>query len=79
MVTGLVLAGFLGAAIIIVAFFANQQGWLASADWRFPAANLAGSVLMMGSLVVQWNAPSVVIEGFWMAISAYGLVRSLRP
>ena len=79
MVTALVLAGFLGAAIIIVAFFANQQGWLASADWRFPAANLAGSVLMMGSLVVQWNAPSVAIEGFWMAISAYGLVRSLRP
>ena len=78
MVTGLVLAGFLGAAIIIVAFFANQQGWLASADWRFPAANLVGSVLMMGSLVVQWNAPSVAIEGFWMAISAYGLVRSLR-
>ena len=78
MVTALVLAGFLGAAIIIVAFFANQQGWLASADWRFPAANLAGSVLMMGSLVVQWNAPSVAIEGFWMAISAYGLVRSLR-
>ena len=77
--TALVLAGFLGAAIIIVAFFANQQGWLASADWRFPAANLAGSVLMMGSLVVQWNAPSVAIEGFWMAISAYGLVRSLRP
>ena len=77
--TALVLAGFLGAAIIIVAFFANQQGWLASADWRFPAANLAGSVLMMGSLVVQWNAPSVAIEGVWMAISAYGLVRSLRP
>ncbi len=77
--TALVLAGFLGAAIIIVAFFANQQGWLASADWRFPAANLVGSVLMMGSLVVQWNAPSVAIEGFWMAISAYGLARSLRP
>ena len=77
--TALVLAGFLGAAIIIVAFFANQQGWLASADWRFPAANLVGSVLMMGSLVVQWNAPSVAIEGLWMAISAYGLVRSLRP
>ena len=76
--TALVLAGFLGAAIIIVAFFANQQGWLDSADWRFPAANLLGSVLMMGSLVVQWNAPSVAIEGFWMAISAYGLVRSLR-
>ena len=64
MVTALVLAGFLGAAIIIVAFFANQQGWLDSADWRFPAANLAGSVLMMGSLIVQWNAPSVAIEGF---------------
>ncbi len=71
-------AGFAGAALIVIAYFANQRGALASSDWRFPAANLLGSVLIFSSLMVQWNLPSVVIEAFWMAISVYGLTRSLR-
>ena len=74
----LVAAGFAGAAMIIAAYFANQRGSLASDDWRFPAANLAGSVLIFASLFAQWNFPSAVIEGFWMLISLYGLARSRR-
>jgi hypothetical protein len=70
------IAGFVGAGIVLVAYFANQSGRLASSDWRFPAANLAGSVLILASLMVQWNFPSVVIEGFWVAISLYGLLRA---
>ena len=74
----LVVLGFAGVALILAAYFANQRGSLASSDWRFPAANLLGSVLIFSSLMVQWNLPSAVIEAFWMAISLYGLVRSLR-
>ena len=33
------LAGFVGAAIIVTAYFAVQQRWLNALDWRFPAAN----------------------------------------
>jgi len=73
---GLVAGGFLGAALIIVAYYANQRGRLASNDWRYPAANLFGSILIFASLFVQWNLPSAVIEAFWMAISVYGLFRS---
>ena len=76
--TALVIAGFIGAAFVIGAFFANQQGWLASEDWRFPLANLVGATLIMVSLYDQWNFPSAVIEGFWIVISAYGLIRSSR-
>ncbi len=72
----LVVAGFVGAAVIIAAYFANQNGWLRSSDWRFPAANLLGAALIFASLFAQWNFPSAVIEGFWIAISIYGLVRS---
>jgi hypothetical protein len=72
----LVVAGVVGAALIIAAYFANQSGWLRSDDWRFPATNLLGAVLIFASLFVQWNFPSAVIEGFWIAISIYGLVRS---
>jgi hypothetical protein len=75
-VTALVIAGFVGAALVIAAYFANQQGWLPPEDWRFPLANLVGAGLIMASLYAEWNFPSAVIEGFWIAISAYGLLRS---
>ena len=77
----LTLAGFVGAGILMLAYFLSQQGWLAATDWRFPAANLLGSVLITGSLMVTWNWPSVVIEVFWSAISIYGLVHNFlsRP
>jgi hypothetical protein len=75
-VIALVIAGFVAAALVIAACFANQQGWLASENWRFPIANLPGAGLIMASLHAEWNFPSAVIEGFWIAISAYGLLRS---
>jgi hypothetical protein len=71
-------AGFVGVAIIVSAYFANQQGWLSSEDWRFPAANLVGSLLILASLYTACNFPSVVIEVIWAAISLYGLSRRLR-
>jgi hypothetical protein len=71
------LAGFLGAAIIVVAYFAMQQRWLNALDWRFPAANLLGSLMILVSLWFEWNFPSVVIEIFWALISLMGLARSL--
>jgi len=45
---------------------------------RFPLANLVGAVLIMISLFVEWNLPSVVIEGFWIAISLFGLAKYAR-
>jgi hypothetical protein len=71
-------AGMVGTAIILAAYFANQRDWLSSRDWRFPAANLAGALLILMSFYTAWNLPSVVIEIFWAAISLYGLSRSLR-
>ena len=67
--------GLIGTAVLIVAYFANQHGSLPAEDWRFPAANLAGSLLIAVSLYTAWNLPSAVIEAFWAAISVYGLAR----
>jgi hypothetical protein len=71
------IAGFVGAAIVVAAYFAMQQRWLDALDWRFPAANLIGAVLILVSLWFEWNFPSVVIEIFWAAISLMGFIRSL--
>jgi hypothetical protein len=70
--------GLVGVGIILAAYFANQQRWLRSEDWRFPAANLVGSLLILVSLYAEWNLPSVVIEVFWIAISVFGLVNRPR-
>jgi len=70
------LAGLLGALIIMAAYFANQQRWLPSDDWRFPAANLVGSSLILVSLWFDWNLPSFVIELAWALVSILGVVRA---
>ena len=72
------LSGYAGAATVALAYFLNQQGALRSQDWRYPAMNLAGSLLIMVSLAFTFNAPSLVIELFWSAISVFGIWRSLR-
>lgn len=72
------IVGFVGVALIVAAYFANQRDWLRSDDWRFPLANLVGSVLIMVSLWRAWNFPSAVIEVIWIAISLYGLARQFR-
>jgi hypothetical protein len=71
------IVGFAGAAVFVAAYFANQQRWLRSEDWRYPFANLVGAVLILVSLVFEWNFPSVVIEVFWAIISLYGMAKSL--
>lgn len=70
------LAGLAGAAIIVAAYFANQQRWLSSEDWRFPAANLTGASLILVSLWFDWNLPSVAIEIVWALISIWGIVKA---
>jgi hypothetical protein len=69
------IIGVIGAAIAIVAYFATQQGWLSATDWRFPFANLIAAILILIALFADWNLAAFVIESFWLAISAYGLVR----
>ena len=69
--------GYAGAAMIAAGYLLNQAGRLRSDDWRFPALNLAGSGLVLTSLVMHPNLPSIVIEAFWSAISLYGLRRTV--
>jgi hypothetical protein len=72
------VCGIVGACCFIFAYFAALQELIAPADWRFPALNLAGAVLVLISLYDAWNLPSVILEMFWGAMSLYGLTRNLR-
>ncbi|MGQ0741275.1 MAG: CBU_0592 family membrane protein [Alphaproteobacteria bacterium] len=70
------LSGIAGAILVVFAYFANQNKWLASDDWRFPVANLAGAALILVSLYDAWNLAAVLIEVFWAGISIYGLTQA---
>lgn len=72
------LVGYIGAAVLVLAYFLNQTGRLRSEDWRYPGLNLLGSGWVTVSLLFHMNAPSLAIELFWSAISLYGIWKSLR-
>ncbi len=69
--------GLAGASCFIFSYFATLQGWLAPEGWRLPALNLLGAAMVLISLTVAWNLPSVMLECFWGALSLYGVIRAI--
>ena len=69
------LIGFTGTLIVVLCYLLTQQRMLSASDWRYPLLNLLGSVLIAFSLCFSFNAASMAIELFWIAISVYGLAK----
>ena len=69
------VAGIVGSVIVIAAYFATQAGWFGANDPRFAWANLGGAVLIIFSLMIDWNLAAFVMEIFWILISVFGLAR----
>ena len=69
--------GTLGAACIVAAYGALQLRLWHSEQLRYSLANALGSALILVSLWFDPNWPSIFIEGFWLCISVFGLVRGL--
>ncbi|WP_171133557.1 MULTISPECIES: hypothetical protein [unclassified Ruegeria] len=70
--------GSFGALIVVAAYFATQMRMMNSDDLAFPVVNLLGSVLIVYSLVYNFNLASMLIEGFWILISIVGIVQHFR-
>lgn len=67
-----------GALIILVAYGANQAGWLDRTRPLYSVLNLVGSVILtvIAFRSAQWGF--VLLEGVWALISVPPLLRSLR-
>jgi hypothetical protein len=72
------VVGIVGSACIVIAYFANQKGWLGAHDWRYSTLNLVGALMILASLYWAWNLAAAVMEGFWALISLWGLAKALR-
>jgi hypothetical protein len=71
------LAGFIGVALIIVAYLLLQLEKLQSWSPRYSLLNAAGALLIMISLIFAFNLSAFIVEAFWFLISLVGLWRSL--
>lgn len=69
--------GFIGMACIIFAY-AYATGRSHPNPFVQHGVNLAGAALLTVSLLVNLNAPSLVLETFWAAIAIWGLAKAFR-
>ena len=73
------VAGFSGVLLIVVAYLLLQLNRLPSTSPRYSLMNAAGSLLVILSLIFDFNLSAFLVEAFWFLISLLGLSRSIIP
>ncbi len=69
--------GAIGVTLIIATYFALQAGRLRT-GFRYSLLNGVGAAMILYSLIFDFNLAAFLVEAFWLAISVYGIYRSLR-
>lgn len=69
------VAGTVGVAMIVSAYFFLQLGRVAGDSLSYLLANAVGAGMVLISLWVEFNFSAFLIEAFWLAISLFGLLR----
>ena len=71
------VAGFVGVFLIVIAYLLLQLDKLPSSSLSFSLMNVAGSLLIILSLLFKFNVSAFMIEVFWFLISLLGLTKWL--
>lgn len=69
------LIGILGVFVIIVAYMLLQLEKMEAKDLSFSVLNTLGALLIIISLLYDWNLASFLMESIWMLISLYGILK----
>ena len=70
--------GIIGVIAINISYFLLSTGKLQADNWIYPFANCIGALLIVLSLLIEWNLSAFLMEGGWVLISFYGLMKSLK-
>ena len=73
------IVGFVGTFMIIAAYLLLQIQKIDSASLNYSLLNGVGALLIIYSLVYNFNFPAFVVEVFWVLISMVGIVRFFLP
>jgi hypothetical protein len=71
------LAGFIGVVLIVIAYLLLQLNKLPSSAPSYSLLNALGALLVIGSLIFNFNLSAFLMEAFWFLISLYGLLKAL--
>jgi hypothetical protein len=70
--------GSLGVALILIAYFLNTERIIPVNGKLFYVMNMIGSALACYASLLISYWPFVILEGAWMLVSIYGLMRTMR-
>jgi hypothetical protein len=70
--------GFLGVAILLIAFFLNLKGVIKSDSPAYLILNILGSGIACFASVLLKYLPFIILEGAWMVVSLFGLMKYFR-
>jgi len=69
--------GNIGVVCFLLAYFLLQNGKILHTSFAYLSLNLAGSLLVLFSLMINWNLPAFLLETAWAFISAWGLYQNV--
>ncbi|QTC90888.1 CBU_0592 family membrane protein [Brevundimonas goettingensis] len=69
------IAGVFGVLLILIAYAGATAGKLDPKQWPALVLNLAGALLILWSLSVDFNLSAALMEGAWALVAVAGLVR----
>lgn len=72
------VVGMIGSAMVIGAFFMLQAGRMSGTGIPYQLLNLFGAAGVLVSLIGAFNPGVFVLEVTWIAISAFGIWRTLK-
>jgi hypothetical protein len=68
------LTGFIGVAILLIAFFLNLKGIIKKDSLTYLLLNFAGAGIACFASVFLKYLPFIILEGCWALVSAIGII-----
>ncbi len=72
------ILGNVGVVCFLLAYFLLQKEVVAHNQMSYLLLNLAGSLLLIFSLSINWNLPAFILETCWALISIWGIYKSSK-
>ena len=73
------LVGNIGVALILIAYLLLQLKRIKSEQLLYSFMNGIGAILIIVSLIFDFNLSAFIIEFFWLLISIFGIFRTITP
>jgi len=69
-----------GAVMVLIAYAAHQMERMPVETYTYQLLNLVGGAMLVAAAITTRQAGLILMEGAWVVISAYGLVKLVwRP